>query len=126
MCEQDKTQVGTIIWQDLTVPDASIIKNFYADVAGWKPRKVDMGNYLDYEMATPQGDVEAGICHAREENAHLPAQWLIYIRVEDVAQAAEKCKSLGGEVVDGPRPLGDGIFCVIKDPAGAVAALYQD
>jgi len=126
MCEHDQQESGAIIWQDLTVPNASAIKNFYADVTGWKPGKVDMGGYLDYEMTAPgSGEVEAGICHAKGENANLPAQWLIYIRVEDVEKAAEKCKALGGEIVDGPRPLGDGTFVVIKDPAGAVAALYQ-
>jgi len=27
--------------------------------------------------------------------------------------------------IDGPRSLGTGRFCVIRDPAGAVCALYQ-
>ncbi|MCK5146286.1 VOC family protein [bacterium] len=127
MCEHDHEHNGAIIWQDLTVANAAGIKNFYADVIGWKPRTVEMGGYLDYEMLSPgSGEVEAGICHSKGENSNLPPQWLVYIKVENVEESAEKCKNLGGEVIDGPRKLGEGTFCVIKDPAGAVAALYQD
>ena len=58
-------------------------------------------------------------------NADLPAQWLMYIVVEDAEAAAAKCRELGGEVVVGVRALGEGRFCVIRDPAGAVCALYE-
>ena len=66
----------------------------------------------------------AGICHARGSNANLPAQWLMYVVVEDVEASARHCVELGGELLDGPRELGGGRFCVIRDPAGAVCALY--
>jgi predicted enzyme related to lactoylglutathione lyase len=38
----------------------------------------------------------------------------------------KRCKDLGGTIVIEPRPMGaQGTFCVIKDPAGAVAALFS-
>lgn len=38
----------------------------------------------------------------------------------------ERCTALGGTIVAGPRSLGDaGKFCVVRDPAGAVAALWE-
>jgi predicted enzyme related to lactoylglutathione lyase len=55
----------------------------------------------------------------------VPAQWLIYINVESVAESARLCAEMGGEVLDGPRKMGDLDFCVIRDPAGAVAALIS-
>ena len=40
-------------------------------------------------MAPESGKVAAGVCHARGSNAKLPAQWLIYITVEDVDKSAD-------------------------------------
>jgi predicted enzyme related to lactoylglutathione lyase len=32
-----------VAWQDLTVPNAEAIRDFYAVVVGWRPEPVDMG-----------------------------------------------------------------------------------
>jgi predicted enzyme related to lactoylglutathione lyase len=118
--------VGTIVWRDLTVPDAAAIRDFYARVVGWRYESVSMGTYTDFTMFPPGGtDPAAGVCYARGPNADFPPQWLIYIVVEDVDQSAEDCVKLGGAVVAPPRGMMGGRFCVIRDPAGAVCALYQ-
>jgi hypothetical protein len=68
----------------------------------------------------------AGVCHARGPNADLPAKWLIYIIVEDLDRSVARCLELGGRLIAGPRSMGtQGRYCVILDPAGAAAALYQ-
>jgi hypothetical protein len=126
MCSPDRPEIGMIAWRDLTVKDAGTVRDFYRDVVGWRPEPVDMGGYSDFNMVAPAtGATAAGICHARGGNADLPPQWLMYIVVEDVERAARTCRERGGEVVIPPRPLGDGMFCVIRDPAGAVCALYR-
>ena len=118
--------IGKIGWIDLTVGDAPAIRDFYAKVVGWKPEGVSMGDYSDFNMTMPEsGDPAAGICHARGGNAELPSKWLIYITVADVDKSAETCRENGGQVVVGPKPMGDGKFAVIEDPNGSVAALYQ-
>ncbi len=117
---------GKITWTDLTVPDAEGVRAFYQQVVGWEGQPEDMGGYSDYNMVAPgSGETVCGICHCRGVNADIPPQWLIYVTVEDVDAAAAKCRELGGEVVAGPRDLGGGRFCVIRDPAGAVCALYR-
>lgn len=116
---------GSIAWTDLTVPDADALRDFYSRVTGWRAEPLSMGEYSDYVMVTSVGDGVAGICHARGANATLPPQWLIYIVVEDVGRAAAECVALGGQVMDGPRPMSGGSFCVIRDPAGAVCGLYR-
>ncbi len=117
---------GTIAWLDLTVPDAARVRDFYVQVAGWNATGVDMGGYEDYVMQPPGSEeAVAGVCHARGENANLPPQWLIYILVPSLEHALARCLDLGGSIVDGPRLMGDGAFCAIRDPAGAVCALYQ-
>jgi predicted enzyme related to lactoylglutathione lyase len=93
---------------------------------GWEAADHDMGEYADYDINLPgTGDTVAGICHARGPNASIPPQWMIYIVVEDVEESARRCREAGGEVVDGPRMMGASAFCVIRDPAGAVAGLIQ-
>ncbi len=124
MAEQAET--GRISWIDITVDDAEGLRDFYAKVVGWEAEGVSMGEYSDFNMKTPGGGVPAaGICHALGSNADLPSQWLIYIVVSDLAESVAACSDNGGKLVVQPRPLSGGSFCVIEDPSGAVAALYQ-
>jgi hypothetical protein len=118
--------VGEIGWIDISVEDASGLQDFYAQVTGWQPEALSMGDYDDFTMKTPtSGTAVAGVCHARGSNADLPPQWLIYITVADVDASAATCTDQGGRLIVPPRSMGSARFCVIEDPAGAVAALYQ-
>ena len=124
MPDQEKPGLGSIVWQDLTVPNAPEVRDFYCQVVGWTYTDHDMGDYADFNINLPEtGQTVAGICHAQGPNANVPPQWLVYIAVNDVVQSAQRCLDLGGRVLDGPRSMGDQTFCVIQDPAGAVAAL---
>jgi len=117
---------GTIGWHDLAVPNAEAVRDFYAAVVGWTHQPIEMGGYCDFVMLSPgTGDAAGGICHARGKNADLPAQWLMYIIVEDLEAALDRVGEAGGEVLIQPRPAGGGRFAVIRDPAGAVCGLYQ-
>lgn len=119
-------QTGSIGWVDLTVEQGEVIRGFYEQVVGWKSQSVDMEGYSDYCMIPPGSDQPAaGICHARGTNADLPPQWLVYITVADVDASVSTCKSLGGTVIREPREMGGAKVAVIKDPAGAVCALFE-
>ena len=116
--------IGKILWQDLTVADATVLRDFYAAVVGWQYSPQSMGNYDDYNMNLPEsGETVAGICHAQGANAELPPQWLLYIGVADLDHSIAQCQALGGKIIVAARPMGDQRFCVVQDPAGAVVAL---
>ncbi|WP_069963599.1 VOC family protein [Lacunisphaera limnophila] len=122
----EKPKTGTISWADLTVPDAVGVKDFYAAVAGWGVMPVAMDGYEDFCMMPPGAEMPAaGICHARGPNADLPAQWLVYITVPDLAAALAACQAKGGQIIRDAKEMGGAKMAVIRDPAGAVAALYQ-
>jgi len=125
VASETKLAPGQIGWVDLTVPNADAVCDFYRDVTGWTPAPVGMGDYQDYCMNAASGQSVAGVCHARGANADAPPVWLIYIVVADLAAALERCTALGGKILTAPRSAGGGSFCVIQDPAGAVAALYE-
>lgn len=121
----DKPKIGSIGWIDLTVADAGRLRDFYRSVVGWDSGGVDMGGYEDFNMIAPGGEPVAGVCHARGSNAELPPAWLIYIVVADLDASIGQCERGGGEVIAGPRKMGAARYCVIRDPAGAVCALYE-
>lgn len=122
----DNSRIGKIGWIDMTVDDADGLRDFYKQVVGWHSEDVSMGDYADYSMTLPDsGEAVSGICHARGSNAELPGGWLIYITVADVDASAAACKANGGEMLVEPKGLAGGRFCVIRDPSGATAALYQ-
>lgn len=124
---KQKPEIGSITWCDLTVPNAIEVRDFYAKVVGWKPEGVLMGDYEDFTMIAPEsGKVAAGVCNAKASNAKLPPQLLIYITVEDVDKSSESCIQFGRKVLVEPKNMsGYGKYCVIKDPAGAVCALFK-
>jgi uncharacterized protein len=120
-------EIGSLVWTDLTIPNAEEVRDFYSEVIGWSHTPVQMKGYNDYQMNVPRtGDAVAGICHARGVNAGLPAQWLLYFRVADIEQSVARCIEHGGALLVPPKAMGAyGRYCVIQDPAGAVAALIQ-
>jgi hypothetical protein len=120
----DKKHSGQIAWVDLTIEHADQVRDFYQQVVGWQPSPVSMGDYNDYSMIPKEGESPvAGICHARGSNQAIPPVWMIYITVDDLEQALQKCVELGGKIL---KPsANDRPYAIIEDPAGAVCTLYQ-
>lgn len=117
--EQKKN--GSVVWIDLTVPDATKVSQFYSKVIGWDIVGLNMGDYEDYCMNDPEsGETMAGICHARGVNASLPAQWLPYMSVDSIDASLEEVIANGGKILGDKRSDGKGgYYCLIQDPAGA-------
>lgn len=125
MSESDRHEIGSIIWTDLSVPNAEEVKDFYREVVGWEANDYPMGDHNDFTIHTPaSGKTVAGICHTRD-NTNLPSQWLVYIIVADLDRSVTRCVELGGQLISGPNQLGHDRWSVIQDPAGAVIALYE-
>lgn len=58
-------EVGKIGWIDMTVANATEVRDFYAAVVGLEPEDVSMGDYNDYNMTMPaSGTPVCGVCHA--------------------------------------------------------------
>lgn len=114
-----------IVWLDLTSSKAPELRDFYAEVMGWRPEPVDMGDYADYNMTDATGTPVAGICHARGVNAALPPVWIAYFQVPDLDAALEACRARGGELIGEVRAGGGYRYAVLRDPVGAVCAVGQ-
>lgn len=125
----EKKKPGTILWHDLSVPNADAVSDFYQQVIGWEKTGLSMGDYDDYVMQVPDGDQATGtigVCHAKGTNSYIPPYWMVYVAVENLDKSLEQCTAHGGKVVGGKRKMGeDGWYCLIQDPAGAYMMLCE-
>ena len=53
MSDEQKQEIGTIVWTDLTVSDAESVRDFYSEVVGWQAEDHNMGEYNDFDMNAP-------------------------------------------------------------------------
>lgn len=119
-------KIGGVSWIDLTVKDAGKVKDFYSSVVGFEVEACSMGEYDDFVMKSPKDEsAQLGICHAKGPNSDIPPQWMVYFNVSDVEAAVKQTVQLGGQLVRGKTDMGSYYMCIIKDPAGAMAALVS-
>ena len=119
-------EIGGIAWVDLTVKNATEVRDFYNSILGTTSEDLSMGEYSDYVLKSPQDDNSPfGVCHARGSNANIPPQWMVYFNVESLATSMAECEKKGGKILCPVREMGGSQMCVIQDPAGAVAALIE-
>lgn len=121
---------GAIISADITSSKADELKQFYSQVVGWQTEEMKMsdekGEYADYVLKDKQGNQVGGICHKRGVNNDLPAQWIVYVNVDDIKQSVDKCIELGGKVLKEQKGE-DGVYyyALIEDPAKGIIALTK-
>lgn len=122
----EESKPGQILWHDLTVDNAEEVSSFYHGVLGWEKEGLSMGDYDDFMIkSSKDGDVVAGVCHARGGNKDIPPQWLMYVKVVNLDESLAKCVELGGKVLGEKRKMGEGFYCLIQDPAGAYMMLCE-
>ena len=126
--EDTSTRVGRISWLDLTVLDAIATRDFYREVIGWSIQDVEMKDtgerYADFNMLGADGNPMAGVCHARGANIGLPATWMIYLPVGDLAESLRRVEEEGGKIIKTTRGADrEDAYAVIQDPVGVYLAL---
>ena len=124
-------RVGCISWLDLTVSDAAATRDFYRQVVGWSVQDVEMEDagerYADYNLLCDDGNLAAGVCHARGVNVSLPPIWLIYLPVGDLDESLRRVREGGGKILKEMRGTdGEYAYAVVQDPVGACLALCRD
>jgi len=115
---------GKFVWHDLLTTDEVAAQSFYGELFGWSFR--DTGGYIQIYNGD---ELIGGILGIRPEPGkarQVPGQWLAFLSVEDVDNAAETVKANGGKIINGPMPLGErGRGVLISDPAGAHLLLLR-
>jgi predicted enzyme related to lactoylglutathione lyase len=113
---------GSLIWTELQTRDLSAALAFYAATFGWVWRDTDGYRIaLLNEDADPAKDGIAGaMTMPTEVPPMVPANWQIYLGVEDVEAAAAKAIELGGSIFLPTMNMDGMTFAGITDPTGAM------
>ena len=118
---------GALTWTELATNDTAGAKKFYTSLFGWKEKTSDGGGmtYTEFSVGdTPQAGMMAMTDEMKAQ--HVPPNWLPYFQVVDCDATANKAKELGGSLIVPPTDIPNtGRFSVIRDPQGAVFAVYK-
>jgi len=108
------------MWFDLSAADAGKAGEFYSAMFGWAVAPAgDAGHYRAW--ITDGQQPWAGIVDADA----AAGQWLPYVMVEDLDEAARRAVSLGATVVAEATAGPAGTSVTIADPGGARLALCR-
>jgi predicted enzyme related to lactoylglutathione lyase len=120
-------EVGEASWHELMTTDWKAAMKFYEQVFGWKPSQaMDMGEMGTYQMFDRPHGMIGGMMNKSKEMANVPPNWQIYFRVPDVHAAAERIKTNGGQILNGPMEVPGGDWVVnAMDPQGAAFGLHS-
>jgi predicted enzyme related to lactoylglutathione lyase len=112
---------GALCWNELYTSDLDAAKGFYNGLLGW-----DWQAFEDspdpYFVIMNQGRANGGVRGLAEPG--MPPNWLVYFAVEDIDAGVAKVSELGGEAMMGPIDIGIAKVAIVRDPQGAVFALY--
>jgi uncharacterized protein len=116
---------GPFVFFDLRTPDVALSRAFYAGLAGLTITEIPAGTD-SIPMFTDADRQPWGGLTALPEGDPRPPQWIPYLPVEDLDQAAHRAVELGATVIRDRVDLPQGSVVVITDPGGATVALWQD
>ena len=115
--------MGSVGWHELHTSDWEAAFTFYSSQFGWaKDQAMDMGPMGTYQLFTAGGGNAIGAMY-NADTFGRPA-WLYYFVVGDIDEAAERVRSSGGELLEGPMEVPGGAWIIqCRDPEGAMFAL---
>ncbi len=114
---------GHVAWNELHTSDWQAAFDFYSGQFGWaKADAMDMGPMGTYQIITAGDEKWIGAMF-NAVTFGRPA-WLFYFVVGDIDEAAERVRSAGGEVLEGPMEVPGSAWVIqCRDPQGAMFAL---
>src|SRR5215204_6010 len=125
----EKPKHGEICWRELNTQYLDAAVEFYQGLFGWtiEQSKVTPMQYKEIHF----GDKAVGgmleINEGWSKNwQEIPAAWMSYIAVDDIAESVEKIKQFGGGVCIPPFDApGIGKISVVNDPRGIPFSVIQ-
>lgn len=115
---------GAACWAELATRDVPTATAFYQALFGWSSSGDPSHPHLSVADREFGGIQDMNATGVPEE---VTAHWLLYFKVLDTAATAARAVELGARMLAGPFHLpGSGRFATLRDPQGAVFALYQE
>jgi len=111
---------------ELQTKDIPKAKEFYSRLFDWKLDDIPMpGGDMLYTMINVGEGTGGGMFSNMDPQ--VPPHWLAYVGVDDIEASTQKARDLGASVLQDVMKVGDyGWLSVIKDPTGAVIAMWKN
>jgi uncharacterized protein len=107
---------------ELHTKDLPKARQFYESLFGWELKDMPMPGGGSYTLIGVGEGVGGGMMADKD----LPPHWLAYVGVDDVRAKTAQARTLGAAVLQDVMEVGEyGTMSVIRDPSGAVVALWQ-
>lgn len=113
---------GSIVWHELKSPALAASADFYGALLGLRGQDLGMG------PAGPLWLLQRGserIASLVQSEAGHPAYWIPFFAVDNVDAQTARAQELGAQVLVPPIQVPQGRASVVRDPQGAVIALFQ-
>jgi predicted enzyme related to lactoylglutathione lyase len=116
---------GTLCWADLSTPDPAKATSFYSSLFGWRFEPGhDASGYLHIRNGE---QFIGGVPPISQRDSKTPPHWLPYFATSDCDETAGKGEKSGATFLLPPMTMeGVGRMAVLKDPQGAVFAIFQE
>lgn len=110
---------------ELQTKDLGKAKEFYSRLFDWQLEDIPApGGAMSYTMINVGEGTGGGMFANPDPN--VPSHWLAYVGVDDIEASTRKARDLGASVLQDVMQVGDyGWLSVIRDPTGAVIALWK-
>ncbi|MGI8412198.1 MAG: VOC family protein [Solirubrobacteraceae bacterium] len=112
---------GALSWNELASPDLDGANSFYTDLFGWTIEPF-LDSPMPYLLIKNGEQGNGGIRTVMPPGT--PSHWLVYFGTDDLEQSLARAQQLGATKLVGPMSIGPGEAAVVRDPHGAVFALY--
>lgn len=117
---------GALAWNELYTHDVEAATSFYGGLFGWKANAAATPDGGEYTVFDLEGQPASGMMAIREEWGEMPANWSIYLAVEDLEEALKLVDAKGGRIINQPMRIeGVGTFSFIQDPMGAYLSVME-
>lgn len=121
---------GCLTWNELSTNDVAKATEFYEQVFGWKLEPIDTGGGPPYWAIGHDGGAQGRNGGMRElapeqAEAGVPPHWMPYFAVPSTDDTIAKAGASGGGAMFGPMDLPTGRIAVLRDPQGAVFAVFE-
>lgn len=111
-------EAGCMVWNELATPDVERASGFYQELLGWNAE----GDATGYATIRLGDGINGGMRPLRDGE---PPNWLLYFSIPSLDEAIMHVREGGGEVLAGPVDATVGRIAVVRDPQGAMFALYE-
>ena len=119
---------GAFSWNELNTRDPQAASDFFGELLGWRFEDSESAAGTRY-LTIVNGDRQnGGILEMNDQFPQgIPANWVVYMAVDDVAAAADKAAGLGSQVVMPRTEIRDTdeAIAVLHDRRVGVFALYE-